>query len=848
MYSELIYTRCGEGVDILKGRSPVKYSGFKVYSCSENITDVGFTDLPFLDAIAQKTESYKEPDFMDDAYLFVVPDFGQRYLVDFHPIPFYTSTQENYSHRGGNFINQVFIGPFDDVYPFETFGNTAVWDAQQRSEAYYYENAPTPLVPRDSLNESVGEISFDSIAEFVADGRRDVLMSAVAFIVSQYSLPPEKRKFLVICDEDSRRIELWVAAIESAFSPRMASGLSFATRLDNFENNNHYTVNADGKYQTQIDFQDPNQKLRFRAMIVGVDGRDQKNTAAVKVQDYARYVVLDGKAKTLSVSVDVSDPYYQYVTSYNENHEFLCREFLQMVDVSSPSDDVLKLFSAFTSVSKYASSKKMEDLLPAVNILGRYTLIKTSALQGLYTQIKSELPRFLEEDAVSSFAVMNWVERAARVVGDDSVKESFDDTICHSYADSVFMRPGSDSTKKFHQALKESAFAQSAAEYLVSRATVDSYADVLRSYKPADWKAFTKFFAEALKSCRGDFPETVGILLPESVKVFYLARDDGGAVQTASMYAAQNREQTIEILLADASGASDQDYAEFLIWLACETAPEMTSSGNNFLHFYRQLQKWNLDWYFPYLLEDKAKNLLRVEDMEKFLGWVLSSGELRKVDLSPLVMELDKKIVLSDKTAGGLAAKIQSCRPRGVVCINSAHVFALDALDDKRQANRLIPLLNDMISQGFPSIEEETYADRLVGKLYSDKVSVDAFGTVVSAAANSPFYVGKIVGKAMRYMGMGKYYAIGDLMEVAADVNSKILSDAFVDACADLKQFEKKMSSVEDFLSSNNYSNAARRYFAYVEKKAAALHDQRVKPSFLDRLRDSFNSGKRSGK
>lgn len=78
------------------------------------------------------------------------------------------------------------------------------------------------------------------------------------------------------------KIELWIAAIQSAFSPRMASGLPFATRLDKFTNTNKYTVNLNGQYQAQMNLQDPNQRLRFRAMIVGVDERDRVNTAAVR--------------------------------------------------------------------------------------------------------------------------------------------------------------------------------------------------------------------------------------------------------------------------------------------------------------------------------------------------------------------------------------------------------------------------------------------------------------------------------------------------------------------------------------------------------------------------------------
>ena len=234
MYSELIHTRCRDGIDIMKGNAAISggsVGGFKTFACSENIADEGFADLPFLDNIRQAKQSYSDPNFMDDAYLYYTPDRGVRYLVNFHPIHFdRTTTAGDYPHRPGNFINQVFLGDFADFYPYETFGNEDVWDAQKRGEAYYYENSPSPLKPRDTLDESIGYINTDDIADFIKDGRQEALMNAIAFIISQYSLVPEERKFLVIKDKNSRCIELWIAAIETAFSPRMASG--FHLRLD----------------------------------------------------------------------------------------------------------------------------------------------------------------------------------------------------------------------------------------------------------------------------------------------------------------------------------------------------------------------------------------------------------------------------------------------------------------------------------------------------------------------------------------------------------------------------------------------------------------------------------------
>ena len=849
MYSELIYTRCGEGVDILRGRNPVKNSGFKVFSCSEGITEDGFTDLPFLYSAAQSKESYADPGFMDDAYLYFVPDFGGRYLLNFHPIHFDRTATGDYAHRPGNFINQIFIGPFDDFYPYELFRNESVWDAQRKGEAFYYENAPTTLPFRSLLGDNVSRISNKEIAAFIADGRREALMNAVAFIVSQYSIAPEKRKYLVIRDENSEKIELWIAAIESAFSPRMASGLSFSTRLDKFINSNKYTVNLEGQYQTQINLQNPNQKLRFKAMIVGVDERDKGNAAAAKALANFPYVLLDGKTKSLSVSVDTANPYYRCITTYNETHHYFCREFMQMVDITAPSEDVLKLYEAYAGLSKYFFEKHLADLLPVIAALKQYRLLKTPTLERLYKEIKQEVPRFLNEDAVSAFAVIDWLESIATLLGEGPVKDAFRDTVCRAYANYVFMQPKSESAKSFHKAIRRSVFARDAMDYLVSKTAVASYANALNGYDPPAWVAFTEFCLDAKENNRGPFPESVKELISKSVYALFLSKNGQSAVRVASMWAAQNQGDTVNLLITDASASDDRNYRAFLIQLICRSAPDAISSEANLSHFYKVLQRYNLSNYYSIVIAYKAKELNQSQDMERFFDWMMSSKEIAGTDLNAAIRALDKNIIVSDRAAGRLACKIQNARQKDIPCINSAHIYALDILDDKRIANGLVPILKNMISQGFPSVEDKVYAEKLAVKLFNTRLPEGAFALIITAASRSDFYCRIITAEAMKYVKARQNPYVGELIDIAARINSKVLSDALVSACAGIKQFDKGMASVRDTIT----SQAARRYFAQIEKDAKILHEKNKEPSFFGRLfshgsSDDFRSDKKDKK
>lgn len=831
MYYELIYTRCGEGIDILRNGSIIKNAGFKVYSCSGQLFRDGIVDTPLLIATAQSKESYSDPSFMDDAYLYYVPDYGERILCDFHPIPFDRNATGDYSHRPGNFINQLFVGKYEDIYPFETFGNTDIWDAKLRGEGYYYENSPSILVPREDLGDTIGNISLEEIENFVSAGRREVLKSAIAFIVSQFSLPPEERKFLVVKDENSRSIELWVASIESAFSPRMASGLSFATRMDKFISANRYTVNLSGQYQSQINLQSPNQKLRYRAMIVGVDERDKQNTAAIKALPNSPYVVLDGRAKSLSVSVSTVNPYYNFVTAYDDAHEYFCRQFMQMVDDSLPSERVLRLYSAYASLSKYRSSKKLADLTSALSVLSQFNMIRTDALDKLYKEIKQELPQLLKDDAVASFKVMEWLESIAVVVGDDTAKNSFIGSICSSYSDNVYMRPQSKSTKELHDAIYRSTFESEVSSYLVSQSTIELHMDEIRAYESDDWYVFSKYICEAYNTHKEAFTESAAILLPEAIHSLYQARDVQGAIQVASLYFGSQK-QAVDILLSDASRMDDNNYIGFIVQLVCRISPDSISSEDHLVKYYKQLQGLNIGKYFSFALAYKAKTFTRTYEMERFLNWVLSNKELSELDLSSTVRTIDQKILLSDKTAERLAAIVQSCKPEGVSLVNSAHLYALGALEKKRQTNEKLQQLKKCAAQGFPSVEDDDYAQRLVDKLFNNSLPDDSFAYVIGAASRSSFYSNKIAAEAVRLAGTKQDYLFTEFIEVASKSKADCLFEASVIACASIKQFDKAVNTMSKSLR----SRSAQQYFEAIKREAREIHNKQTKHTIFGRL------------
>ena len=828
MYSELIYTRCGQGVDILKDGAAIENAGFKVFSCSSDVLKDDAVDLRLLQNAAQRKEYFSDPSFMDDAYHFLTPDFGGKILVNFHPRHFDKNATGDYAHRPGNFVNQIFVGPFGNCYPYEFFGDESLWDAQKRSEAFYYENAPAPLKGRDSLTPSKGRITLDDIARFADDGRRDALKKAIAFILSQFSLPQEKRKYLVVKDVSSTNIELWIAAIERAFSPRMASGLSFTTRLDDFVNSNRYAVGPDGKFQAQIDYQNPDQKSRYRAMIVGIDERDQDDAAAARPAPHLPFVVLDGKSKTISFDADVSHPYYSFATDC-KSAEFFCKEFLQTVDFDAPSLEVLKVFEGYERLKRYRQEPQSGLFVDAVGILSRFKLLKSPLLERLYALVKGEFSNNLDNEATYA-VVLPWLEKLAEVVGDGSatsVREELEEVVCSTFAERIFTRPGDGKTDGVYRGVSQSPFAQSAARRLGVQETVSQY-DVA-DFTAKDWRSFTEMFFASTKD--DDVPaETLAGFLRRSVKTFYKEKDAQGAVDVVDLHAKLDADATAQVLLEEAQNAKDDvEQTRFFLRLTTPIILPTISSEGDLDRFYAALQGCGLDSHIGYCLNDKAKTLRSPREMETLLKWTLDRRR-EDVDVAPIIAALDNNLELSGGDNVGLARLIQDSRPGGLVCKKSAHICALAVLDESYSP---ATELREFSSQGFPSIEDKGYADSLLKRLFRSELSYIAFKTVVESAAASEFYAPLIVSGAVKRLETRDKKVAIKLARAVVEIKCEKLNDELAKALSELKRFKKGMNTISSMLNDNVQSQID---FSKIKTEAERLRKQNKTPSFFARL------------
>lgn len=757
-YSELLYTRCGDGIDI-KTRELIHggaQGGFKLFSLSENITEET-ADISLLNEITKKKESCSDPDFMDDAYLFMTPDYGENLLVNFHPIPYDESIKDvDYPHVRGNFINQIFVGKFDDFYPYETFGDESIWNAKDKGEQYYYKTKPEPLAQVE-LRSSGNNISFDDIASFIKDGRKEVFKKALAFILSQFSdsVPKENRKFLVIKDENSRNLELWIAAIECAFSPKMASGLSFATRMDDFTRSNKYTVNQNNKYVPNS----ANQKLRLRAMIVGVDERDKSNISSVKALPNSPYIVLDGKSKTLSTDVDITQPYYNFIASFDNEKKlnFFCRHFLQMVNISVPSTAVFELFDAFDSYLRYYNTSSIKDILKALSILGKYELVKTKSFEELYTSLKENFCDFLNKDVDSAFSIYNWLEKKSDIMKDDSVKSDLFNRICENYLEKIIKEPSSEETQNLRNKINNSSSMKILAKKF---SDTDEFKPILYKYSNEErieyWKAFHSLLKDFLPYYKESFPEIIKYILSETIKDFYKAAEKPkNTMDVICAFKANNSKQTHDILFSEMKNCKDEDtYIDFLIELIVSLYPNYISCNDNLIGFYNKFKINKVENYFYKVLNSKAKSI-DFSEMKNFIMWITQRPDFKNY-LSSVFEILDNRLgnnlSASERNIEDIATFIYEKNHSGN-CNNSIHIYALSVINDKKKRKELKSIFKELKTHGFPSCEDDAYIAKLTQsiftkKIFSNRIDTDSFDTIIGVISCSEKYSDALVATA----------------------------------------------------------------------------------------------------
>ena len=812
MFNELIYTRCRQGIDIAQKGRQISSDGYKVYSCTPAIMEEGTVDLPLLANVAQAKQPYTDPGFMDDAYLFYVPDTGANFFINFHPIPFDANAQGDYSHRPGNFVNHALIGDFSKLYPYKMFQDDAIWNAKTKGEAYYYENPPAEagLPVRGDIVDPPGQYKLDEISAFVADGRQEALKKAVAFLIEQYKEEPEKRKYLVIRDDSSKNIELWIAAIECAFSPKIACAVPFATRMDKFTNANRYTV-KNGVYQLQMNLQDPNQKQRFRAMIVGLDERDKANASAARPLANSPFVLLDGKQKQAMFEADISNRYYQLVTKFNDEHNKFCGEFLQAFGVTKPSVEIFELYEIFTAVNEPAmvNARILESILGKLN---KYQVANSSIFKDIYKRVDAEVPRLMQEDLSCALNIINWLQRASEIVGDTGAKQRLTETVCNAYTNIIFGKADNATKRSYWKQIQNTVFVKDVARVVTDMEKIKDNSFNLNA--PANIATYVAIYIDAILLIGTIEQQNLKSIIRAGINVCS-AKNDENALHDIVTAISRLKSINVQDFLFSLAKDGDKTLGEFVIKYIINHDAYLFASDSSVQMFCKRLCDERLGSLASIVLLKRANSLSKPPEMERFIEYLHGMDFVSEEVLAEVFEFIDSRVSIMADNTPKLVELLQAKRPRSAKCKNSAHIFAINILSDNRRKQSLIETFKNLTSQDFPAAKEEKYVNKFVELVtrasLNDEEQLFMLGILFCAPKEYlSAYINKLLPIANK--NNDKWNA---LFKYAFDNRNKQVEDTIIQALADSRQNEKSLAALGGMIKDEN----SQRYFNSIADK-----------------------------
>ena len=347
------------------------------------------------------------------------------------------------AHRSGTYIKQCLLGEIEG-YPYEWFGSEA-WDAHLKSENdYYHDDASGEaqgFLPQKSNQVRGGTITLDSIRRFVSDGRAEAVKAAIWFLIREYSKPEGERKVLLIKDVPEN-VELWVAAIECAFSPEMARRITFATnrtKLGTQADSVLFYYSDEAGRVSQIQNRSLQQTRHPYCMIVGYHPKDTF-CASLKPMLTSNFVLIDGVNKTASFEVDetINRAYYRAAVQYGDDISDFCHIVLPGLNVSEINAGLPDIFDAYKYLLDSAhkgNSWSYNETVTHLNKLLERGIPDNGALnQYILTESLTAYPRMITADIHQRFRLLGVMCQIARKIG----KESGITAVIMDYAQPLF--------------------------------------------------------------------------------------------------------------------------------------------------------------------------------------------------------------------------------------------------------------------------------------------------------------------------------------------------------------------------------------------------------------------------
>lgn len=705
MYYDTIYARCANGYDLEKRCEEHNAGGYKVHGFSREMLNDDKVDIPYLLSILQKVIPADEDKLTDDGYFYSAADTGSRFMTRFHYV---TDAFRNF------FITQAYVGRFEDFYPFELFTRDDLWYAKDRNEEYYLSaDTAYPLAIASLAKPGAATIQEDAI-RFIADGRRAVFKQALAFLITQYGLPQSQRRYLVIKDKTEKEIEYWIAALSLAVSPRMASELSFATRMESIQNTNRYAVNKNGRYAKEMDFQSDPDSLRRIAMIVGVVEGDRDN-ADIAVRASSPYAILDGATKTLSETLDDSHRYFDQAASFSNGMTSFCGNFVQAFGYTTPNQEILELFDLYMTLAGNTLESVYASALKAV--LSK-PIVRKENLRWLYEKTQKLFNEGEHKDLETLIALSDGLKQISALFG-GSEEWEIEERILGSFEEVLFKGTNQE-RDHWWSILRRSQFVEAAAKRFTSfdafahnktelkRMAEGNLAKVIEIY--LDMQVFLKKGDSALT-------ETLCTGLFDKCRV---AGDNKTANQIMNSVDRVYGDKAAEIwnAIIKRNGAN----SSFLIGIMHPEDGSFPQDVSRMLNTCSLLHQIGDTKLAQQLVTRAINNATEVRQIKDLMNKLKKEPFFAAMDKDAYYRLLDARIGYSMKDRE-VPYTIQKEKPAKTACPNSAHVVALDKLKSVRKTENVQEQLQPYFAQGFPSLSIAAFISELCTTVIKSKLS-----------------------------------------------------------------------------------------------------------------------------
>lgn len=419
MLNQLIYTRCMPHRELKNKGQVVRSDGFGVFTMSQGlISNPPVSNYDFLQTRLAVQNGAKETSAVGlfNSYEYTFLD-KSVYALSFEVArPHCKEPRKNgQGHRTGTYIKQCLVGSVQD-YPFMWFGASA-WNAHLKSENDYYldddPNAMPELLQEVQEHPSNGYITIDRVKAFVNDGRTEAVKAGIWFLLQEYSKHENERKVLLIKDTPEN-VELWIAAMEYAFSPEMASTITFATNKTKLgvqtDSILFYYTDETGKFYPMFNRNIPQIRHPYN-MIVGYHPKDTF-CASVKQMPTSNFVMIDGGSKTFSFAPDdsIRATYYSAVVKYDADIIDFCCIVLPSLPLEGISNKIPELYDAYKYILDSNHKVEKWSYRETINALRSFTQFGVPTNEALNMYILDETlrgyQRFIIEDERNGFALL----------------------------------------------------------------------------------------------------------------------------------------------------------------------------------------------------------------------------------------------------------------------------------------------------------------------------------------------------------------------------------------------------------------------------------------------------------